>query len=78
VIEQGLEIVGECADPRLFGLVRVTVSAEVERDDVELLGDHWGDMVPPVRVGAAPVQQYHLLALRVAPVERVELHTFEG
>jgi len=56
MLEQGFEVFGQGAHTRLLWVVRVSVPAKVERDYVKAFGDHWGDMVPPVGVGATAVQ----------------------
>lgn len=76
VLEQGREVALERAGARL-GLVRVAVAAEVEGDDVEALRERGGDVVPPVGVGAAAVEQHQGGPARVAVVQGVEVDAIE-
>ena len=72
VLDQGLEVFRQGARPGFSWVVGVSVPAEVEGDHVKALGHRRGDMVPPVRVGAAAVEQHQFLVFGIAPVKRVQ------
>src|SRR5262249_18626594 len=77
VLEQRGEVALERTGAGL-GLVRVAMAPEVEGDDVKALGQDRGDIVPPVGVGAAAVEEHEGGPTRLAVMEGVEVDTFEG
>ena len=72
MVEQGGQVVLESARLPSRRVIGITMSAEVEGDDVKTLGESRCHCVPPVRVGAAAVEQHQRHSGRIAPVQGVE------
>jgi hypothetical protein len=56
--EQRLEVAVECSHLEGVGMVRIAMPAEVECHDVVVARKLRNQMIPPVKVGAAAVQQH--------------------
>ena len=78
MLEERLEILGECADPGLFGIVGVAMAAKVQSHHVESFRDRRCNVIPPVGVRTPSVQEYDQRVPRITPVQRVESHAVEG
>ena len=55
---QRFEIVIECANPKLFRKARIPMAPEVEGIDGSIRRDLAGEVIPPVSVCAASMEQY--------------------
>ena len=78
MLEDGLEIALETTRLDAFRVVRVAVAAKVDGDHVEPDGEGRGDVVPPVRVGTAAVEEDEL-GMGLAPtVDGAEGYALEG
>jgi hypothetical protein len=80
-LEQRFEITVERPHFDFARRIRVPVAAEVEGDDLETFRQTRREMVPPMGVGAAPVEEDELaLALGIAVPKRVQsnLSEFRG
>ena len=71
-LENRFEIVVEGSHGSVFRMVGFAVASEIRGDDVKSLGQGTGQVVPPVRVGAAPVKENERHADRVSPAQGVQ------
>ena len=78
MFEQRLEIVVECAWEQILWMIGISVAAEVEGDHVEARSQPRCDVVPPMRVGSAPVKQDQRGKRGVAPEEGVKVYAAQA
>jgi hypothetical protein len=68
----------ECAREEIFRMIGISVAAEVEGDYVESCGQLRCDVVPPMRVGSAAVEQDEGGMRGVPPEEGVKVDSAEA
>ena len=72
VFAEPLEVGVECADLEFFGIVGVAVPAKIECQNVVVLREFGGHMIPPVGIGPPSVEQHEGRILFVPPMEHIE------
>ena len=71
-LENRLQILIEGPSGSVGRVVGSAMASEIRGDDVKLLGQGESEVVPPVRVGAAPVKQNERHVIRISPAQGVQ------
>ena len=70
--DEHLEIFAKGTHLKLFGVLGVTVSPEIEGDHVEFVSQAWSDVIPPVGIRSAPMKHDELGLSRFSPGQEVK------
>ena len=75
MLTQRFEVGIEGADFQFFGVVRVAVAAEVQRENMPVPAKGHGQVVPPVGVGSPSMKKHDGGIGFIAPMERTQKYT---